>query len=47
MQVEEEIADLTTMYLISDKKALLEFEGIEILDVSMGSEGEEVADENW
>jgi len=41
----EEIADLVTMYLISDKKSRLEFEGIEILDISMGSEGEEIADE--
>lgn len=41
----EEIADLTTMYLLADKKSQLEFEGIEILDVSMGSEAEEIADE--
>jgi hypothetical protein len=41
----EEIADLTMMYLWAHKKERLEFEGIEILDVSMGGEAEELADE--
>jgi hypothetical protein len=41
----EEIADLTMMYLWAHKKERLEFEGIEIMDVSMGGEAEEVADE--
>jgi hypothetical protein len=41
----EEIADLTMMYLWGHKKEQLEFEGIEIVDVSMGGEAEEVADE--
>ncbi len=41
----EEIADLTMMYLWAHKKERLEFEGIEILDVSMGGEAEEIADE--
>ena len=40
----EEISDLVQMYLLK-RKSLLEFEGIELLDVSMGGEGEEVADE--
>lgn len=41
----EEIADLVIMYLWGHKKAPLEFEGIEIIDVSMGGEAEEVYDE--
>jgi hypothetical protein len=41
----EEIADLLVMYLISEKKTRLEFEGIEILDASMGGEAEELYDE--
>lgn len=41
----EEIADLAIMYLWGHKKAPLEFEGIEIIDVSMGGEAEEVYDE--
>lgn len=41
----EEVADLVIMYLWGEKKSDLEFEGIEILDVSMGGEAEEVADE--
>lgn len=41
----EEIADLTYMYLWSEKKAALEFEGIETLEVSIGGESETVADE--
>lgn len=40
----EEISDLVQMYLLK-RKSSLEFEGIELLDVSMGGEGEEVADE--
>ncbi len=41
----EEIADLTIMYMWAQKKARLEFEGIEIVDISMGGEAEEIADE--
>lgn len=42
----EEIADLVTMYLWSDqRRSELAFEGIEILDVAMGGEGEEPIDE--
>lgn len=41
----EEIADLVFMYLWTQRKARLEFEGIEILDISIGGEAEEVADE--
>lgn len=41
----EEIADLTSMYLWSEKKGPLEYEGIEILDVSIGGEGEDAIDE--
>lgn len=41
----EEISDLAMMYLWSQKKEALEFEGIEIMDVSMGGEAEEVYDE--
>lgn len=41
----EEIADLVNMYLWSDKKSTLEFEGIEVMDVSMGGESEEPIDE--
>ena len=41
----EEMADLTNMYLWSEKKSILEFEGIEIVDVSIGGEGEEAIDE--
>ncbi len=41
----EEISDLTNMYLWGEKKSSLEFEGIEILDVSMGGESEEPIDE--
>jgi hypothetical protein len=41
----EEIADLVIMYLWGQKKAPLEFEGIEIIDISMGGEAEEVYDE--
>ncbi len=42
----EEIADLVFMYLWAQKKGALEFEGIEILDVSIGGEAEEIADES-
>ena len=41
----EEIADLAIMYLWGQKKAQLEFEGIEIIDVSFGGEAEESYDE--
>jgi hypothetical protein len=41
----EEMADLTNMFLWANKKAVLELEGIEILDVSIGGEGEEAIDE--
>lgn len=41
----EEISDLAMMFLWAQKKSLLEFEGIEIVDVSMGGESEDVADE--
>lgn len=41
----EEIADLAVMYLWGQKKAILEREGIEIVDVSIGGEAEEPADE--
>lgn len=41
-----EIADLTKMYLWGEKKPALEFEGIEIIDVSIGGEGEEPIDES-
>lgn len=40
----EEISDLVQMYLVK-RKSSLEFEGIELLDVAMGGEGEELADE--
>lgn len=41
----EELADLVVMYLWAEKKALLEFEGIEIVDISIGGESEEIYDE--
>jgi len=41
----EEIADLALMYLWAVKKPLLESEGIELLDVSIGGEAEEAYDE--
>lgn len=41
----EEIADLCVMYLWGQKKAVLEQEGIEIVDISIGGEQEEAADE--
>lgn len=40
-----EIADLVWMYLWSEKRAALGFEGIEILDVSQGGESEDPIDE--
>jgi hypothetical protein len=40
----EEISDLVQMYLL-ERKSALEFEGIELLDVSQGGESEEIADE--
>lgn len=41
----EEIADLAYMYLWANKKPVLELEGIEIVDISIGGEGEEAIDE--
>ena len=41
----EEIADLVIMYLWGQKKPMLENEGIEILDISMGGEAEDTYDE--
>jgi len=41
----EELSDLLMMYLLAQKKPVLELEGIEILDVSMSGEAEEIADE--
>ena len=41
----EEVADLSIMYLWGQKKPKLEFEGIEIVDISMGGEAEDVYDE--
>jgi len=41
----EEMADLVIMYLWGHKKPALEFEGIEIIDISMGGETEEIYDE--
>ncbi len=40
----EEIADYAIMALWGDKKGILENEGIEVLDVSMGGEAEEESD---
>jgi len=41
----EEMADLVVMYLWGVKKSALEFEGIEIVDVSIGGEAEEAYDD--
>jgi len=41
----EEIADFLVMSLWGEKRASLSFEGIEIIDVSMGGEAEETYDE--
>lgn len=41
----EEIADLVVMYLWGEKKPKLEYEGIEIIDVSIGGDSEEAYDE--
>ena len=41
----EEVADLALMFLWGEKKAALEFEGIEIVDISIGGEAEESYDE--
>ncbi len=41
----EEIADLTMMYLWSQRKPVLESEGIEIVDISIGGEAEDTYDE--
>lgn len=41
----EEIADLVVMYLWGEKKSILEVEGIETIDVSIGGEAEDTYDE--
>jgi hypothetical protein len=41
----EEIADLATMYMWSERRPHLSSEGIELVDVSMGGEAEEAQDE--
>jgi hypothetical protein len=41
----EEMVDLVIMYLWGQKKASLELEGIEIVDISMGGEAEDAYDE--
>jgi hypothetical protein len=41
----EEIVDLAIMYLWGQKKSALEFEGIEIVDISIGGEAEDTYDE--
>jgi hypothetical protein len=41
----EEIADLVVMYLWAEKRPVLGWEGIEIIDVSSGGESEEAVDE--
>lgn len=41
----EEMADLVLMYLTAEKKPILEFEGIELLDASIGGTAEETYDE--
>jgi hypothetical protein len=41
----EEVGDLIFMYLWENKKGALEYEGIEIMDVSLGGESEELYDE--
>ena len=41
----EELADLSVMYLWGEKKPIMEFEGIEIVDISIGGEAEETYDE--
>lgn len=41
----EELGDLTYMYLWSERKPVLEWEGIEVLDVSVSGESEEPIDE--
>ena len=41
----EEIADQTIMYLWGEKRSNLSFEGIEIIDTSMGGEAEEAYDD--
>lgn len=41
----EEIADWSAMYIIADKKPYLEDEGIEVVSVALGGEGEEPLDE--
>lgn len=41
----EEIADLSVMYMWGEKKSVLEFEGIEVVDIGIGGESEEQYDE--
>jgi hypothetical protein len=41
----EEMADFAVMSLWGEKKSALEFEGIEVMDISMGGESEEAYDE--
>jgi hypothetical protein len=41
----EEIADLSVMYLWGEKRSGLSFDGIEVVDVSMGGEAEDTYDE--
>lgn len=41
----EEIADLAVLYLWGDKRSALSFDGIEVVDVSMGGEAEDTYDE--
>lgn len=41
----EEITDLSVMYLWGQKKSVLELEGIEVVDISIGGETEEAIDE--
>jgi len=42
----EEIADLVFMYMWAERRSALSFEGIELVDLSMGGEAEETYDEN-
>jgi hypothetical protein len=41
----EEVTDLVVMHIWGEKKSALEFEGIEVVDISMGGESEEAYDE--
>jgi hypothetical protein len=42
----EEIADLVLMYLWGEKRSALSFEGLEVMDTSMGGESEEIYDDS-